>query len=182
MPDRPRLAPVEPPYALEVQAAFDAIMRGQPPLLLFRTIAHNPRVLQRMIAGGLLDKGSLSLRARELMILRTCALCGAEYEWGVHVQAFGGKCGWTAEQIRSSVRGDARDACWNEEERIVLRLADALRASATVDDALWSDAAAVFGPPQLVELLALAGLYGAVSYLVNAMRIAHEPSAPRFPA
>ena len=44
----PRIAPVEPPYADDVQAAFDAIMRGAPPLLLFRTIAHNPRVLQRM--------------------------------------------------------------------------------------------------------------------------------------
>jgi len=182
MPDSPRLAPVDPPYAPDVQAAFDAIMRGQPPLLLFRTVAHNPRVLQRMIAGGLLDKGSLSLRARELMILRTCALCGAEYEWGVHVQAFGDKCAWTAEQIRSSVRGDARDACWSADERIVLRLADALRTTARVDDALWHDAADVFSPPQLVELVMLAGLYGAVSFLVNALRIAHEPSAPRFPA
>ncbi|HUP07767.1 MAG TPA: carboxymuconolactone decarboxylase family protein [Caldimonas sp.] len=182
MHDDPRLAPVDPPYAPEVQAAFDVLMRGQPPLLLFRTMAHNPRVLQRMIAGGLLDKGSISLRARELMILRTCARCGAEYEWGVHIQAFGARCGWTAEQMRSTVHGDARDACWSDEERIVLRLADELRATATVDDALWSEAAAMFGPPQLVELLALAGLYGAVSILVNALRIAHEPSAPRFPA
>jgi hypothetical protein len=29
---------------------------------------------------------ALSLRHRELLILRTTALCGAEYEWGVHVR------------------------------------------------------------------------------------------------
>ena len=73
----PRISPVEPPYPPELQAQFDKLMRGAPPLLLFRTVAHNPRVLQRMMAGGLLDRGSISLRARELMILRrsarTCA-------------------------------------------------------------------------------------------------------------
>ena len=84
-----RIAPIEPPYPADIQAEFDKIMRGAPPLLLFRTVARNPRVLQRLLAGGLLDKGSIPLRIRELMILRTCALCGAEYEWGVHVAAFG---------------------------------------------------------------------------------------------
>jgi hypothetical protein len=34
----PRIAPVEPPYAADVQSAFDTIMRGAPPLLLFRTL------------------------------------------------------------------------------------------------------------------------------------------------
>ena len=76
----PRIAPIEPPYPADVQASFDVLMRGAPPLLLFRTVARNPRVLQRMMAGGLLDRGSISLRSRELMILRTCARCVAEYE------------------------------------------------------------------------------------------------------
>src|SRR5215472_16304917 len=71
MPE-PRIAPIEPPYPPPMQAEFDKLMRGAPPLLLFRTVAHNPRVLQRMMAGGLLDRGSISLRSPELMILRTC--------------------------------------------------------------------------------------------------------------
>ena len=77
-----RIAPMAPPYSKPVRQAFAQIMRGAPPLLLFRTLAHNPRVLTRMIAGGLLDRGSISLRQRELMILRTTARCGAEYELG----------------------------------------------------------------------------------------------------
>jgi hypothetical protein len=73
----PRIGPIDLPYPPEVQAEFDKLMRGAPPLDLFRTVARNPRVLQRMMAGSLLDRGSISLRSRELTILRVCARCGA---------------------------------------------------------------------------------------------------------
>jgi alkylhydroperoxidase family enzyme len=178
----PRIAPVDPPFAADVQAAFDSIMRGAPPLLLFRTIAHNPRVLQRMLAGGLLDRGSISLRARELMILRTCARCGAAYEWGVHVANFGAKAGLGEEQRRSTVHGGADDGCWNDEDRIAIRLADQLHDRNNVDDALWQQASAAFSAAQLVELVMLAGLYHAVSLAVNAFRVAPEAFAPGFPS
>ena len=36
-----RIAPLEPPYAPEIQEQFDRIMRGAPPLMLFRVIAGN---------------------------------------------------------------------------------------------------------------------------------------------
>src|SRR5580765_4993052 len=127
-----RIAPLDPPYPPDIQADFDKLMRGAPPLRLFRTVARNPRVLQRMMAGNLLDRGSISLRARELMILRTCARCGAEYEWGVHVAAFGAKAQWTEEQKRSTVRGQAADSCWTQEDRLVIGLADELHDTSTV--------------------------------------------------
>lgn len=177
----PRIAPIDPPYPADVQAAFDVVMRGAPPLLLFRTVARNPRVLQRMMAGGLLDRGSISLRSRELMILRTCACCGAEYEWGVHVATFGEKAQWTPEQIRSSVHGSAADSCWTPEDRLVIELADQLHASSRVTDATWAELAAHFAPDQLVELVMLAGLYHAVSFMVNACGVQNEASAPGFP-
>jgi alkylhydroperoxidase family enzyme len=178
----PRIAPIDPPYAAELQVAFDSIMRGAPPLLLFRTVAQNPRVLQRMMAGGLLDRGSIALRARELVILRTCARCGAAYEWGVHVATFAAKAGLDDRQLRSTVHGNADDEGWSAEDAVVLRLADQLHDTNDVDDALWAEAAALHSPAQLVELIMLAGLYHAVSYLANAMRIAREPFAPGFPA
>jgi len=177
-----RIAPLDPPYPADVQAAFDVVMRGAPPLLLFRTIAQNPRVLQRTMAGGLLDRGSISLRARELMILRTCARCGAAYEWGVHVATFAAKAGIDERQQRSTVHGTPNDDCWDGDDGVVLRLADRLHETNDVDDALWADAAARFSAAQLVELVMLAGLYHAVSYLVNAMRVAREPFAPAFPS
>ena len=178
----PRITPLDPPYTPAMQADFDIAMRGLPPLKLFRTVGRNPRVLSRMMAGGLLDKGSISIRARELMILRTTALCGAEYEWGVHVAAFGAKADFTKEQIAATVHADADAALWAPEDAAVIRLADALHERPTLDDAQWTALQEHFSDEQAIELLMLAGLYRGVSYLVNGLRIEHEAFAPRFPA
>lgn len=178
----PRIAPLDPPYPPEMQAGFDRVMAGKPPLLLFRVVARNPRVLSRLFAGGLLDKGSISLRQRELMILRVTARCGAEYEWGVHVAAYGAKAGWTGDELRASVHGDARASCWKPDEALIVRLADALHDAHDVDDALWADLKGSFADDQLVELVQLAGFYRMVAFTLRAFRVPLEASAPRFPA
>src|SRR4051812_49028760 len=100
-----RIAPLEPPYAPDIQAQFDAIMRGAPPLMLFRVIAGNARAWEKFRAGGLLDPGPLSLREREIVIDRTCALTGCEYEWGVHVNFFAKAAKLSDEQVRATVQG-----------------------------------------------------------------------------
>src|SRR5688500_8414604 len=104
---QPRLAPVPPPYNPELDEQLAKLMPpGVPPLGLFQTMAHNPRVLSRMLRGGLLDRGSsVSVRQRELMILRTTAVCGSEYEWGVHVGFFGRAAGFSDAEIAATVHG-----------------------------------------------------------------------------
>lgn len=179
--ESPRITPLDPPYPPEMQAGFDRVMAGQPPLLLFRVVARNPRVLSRLFAGGLLDRGSVSLRQRELMILRTTARCGAEYEWGVHVAAYGAKAGWTAAEVHASVHGNGTAAGWKPDEALIVKLADALHDTGDVDDALWGELNGVFADEQLVELVQLAGFYHSVSFTLRAFRVPLEPSAPRFP-
>jgi len=176
-----RIAPLDPPYPADIQAAFDVAMRGAPPLALFRVIARNPRVLSRMMAGGLLDRGSITLRQRELMILRATARCGAEYEWGVHVAAFGAKAGWTPAELRASAHGAPDDPAWKPDERLIVRLADALHDANDVDDALWAELKAAFADDQLIELVMLAGFYHMVSFALRALRVPLEAHAPRFP-
>jgi alkylhydroperoxidase family enzyme len=175
-----RIAPLDPPYAADVQSSFDVVMRGAPPLKLFRSIAHNPRVLQRMMAGGLLDRGSIPMRLRELVILRATAVCGAEYEWGVHVAAYAAKAGITPDQWAATASG-ADPGSWSTEDRLVLDMVDALHARYAIDDALWSRLAETFSTDQLVELVMLAGQYHGIAMLVNGLRIEHEAGAPRFP-
>src|ERR1700761_2434938 len=103
---KPRIATVDPPYTPEIKAALDRIMpAGVPPLVLFTTLARNPRVFERFMAGGLLDKGSISLREREIVIDRTTARCGSEYEWGVHVAIFAQPAGLSADEIDATVTG-----------------------------------------------------------------------------
>ena len=86
----PRLAPLAPPYSAELQALLAKMTPpGAPDILaLFRVLAHNPELAERMTGwGGYLlgRKAGLDLRDREVVINRVCARCGAEYEWGVHV-------------------------------------------------------------------------------------------------
>src|SRR5664279_1218010 len=97
-----RIAPLEPPYEAEIQGQFDRIMRGAPPLVLFRVVAGNKRAWDKFRAGGLLDGGPLSLREREIVIDRTCARTGCEYEWGVHVAAFAEATHLTEQQVRAT--------------------------------------------------------------------------------
>src|SRR5437763_4654420 len=122
----PRIAPLEPPYAPEIQQQFDRIMRGAPPLVLFRVMAGNARAWEKFRAGGLLDRGPLSLRAREIVIDRTCARTGCEYEWGVHVAAFAGAAHLSDEQVRATVLEDAHASCWSAAEQALISTVDAL--------------------------------------------------------
>ncbi len=172
-----RIAPEEPPFAPEIQSALDRIMpEGAAPLVLFTTLARNPRVFQRFMAGGLLDKGSIGLRDREIMIDRTTARCGSEYEWGVHVAFFAEKAKLTADQVRATKEGAADDPVWSRRERLILRLADALHETATVDDGLWTELKEEFSDEQLLELTVLAGFYHTVSFLTNALRLPLNPT------
>ena len=176
----PRLAPLPPPYPPAVAEELTRIMPpGVPPIALFRTVAHNPRVLGRWRGGALLDKGSVTLRQREIVILRTTARLGAEYEWGVHVAFFAAKAGLAEAEIRATVH--AGPEAWSGGEALLVRIADALVDTATLDDALWAEAAASFTAAQLVEILSLVGFYHLVSFVVNATGVEREPGAPGFP-
>ena len=81
---------------------------GLEPLQLFRVLARHPELSSRMrvTGAGLLGKGGVPARARELMIQRTSALCGAEYEWGVHAAAFGPAVGLDASDAAAVASGD----------------------------------------------------------------------------
>jgi alkylhydroperoxidase family enzyme len=178
-----RLNPLAMPYPAEAAAVLEKMTFGmKTPLALFRTLGHNPRVLDRIRLGGLLDKGSISLRQRELMILRICALCGAEYEWGVHVQIFRPHTGMSEAQIADTARRSSDAALWSEDENLILALADALHSRAKVDETLYARLQGAFGKEQLLELVVLAGFYHTISFVIGAFAIDNEPDAPRFPA
>lgn len=176
-----RIAPIDPPYPEEVAKTFSRLMPdGMEPLLLFRTLAHNPRVLRRIQRGGLLDPGSISVRQRELVILRTCARCDARYEWGVHASLFGRSAGLSDPQIEATWTGATLDS-WRDEERVLLRLSDELHDTSRLADATWSSLREHFTEAQSIELVTLAGLYHAVSFVVNATQVEPEPWARQPP-
>lgn len=177
-----RIAPAEPPYSEVVSSTIARLLpAGVPPLMFFRMMAVNERVFSRLMAGALLDEGSISMRERELVIDRTCWRCGSEYEWGLHIAFFGERVRLTPEELQGLCTDDPEATPFSPRERLLLRLADELHASATVSDALWAELAREWTPPQLVELLALAGYYHTISFLNNALKMPLESFAARFP-
>jgi alkylhydroperoxidase family enzyme len=177
-----RIAPATTPLEPDIQEAIDAMMRGAPPLVLFTTMARDRRLFFKFFNAGLLDRGNLTIRQREIVIDRVTARCGAEYEWGVHVSVYAAKAGLTEPQIVSLVTGGPDDDCWADEDRVLIRLCDGLQQSCTVDDDVWAQLTAHHSDEAILELLMLAGTYRTVSYLVNGLRLPLEPGARGFPA
>ncbi|MEA2910280.1 MAG: hypothetical protein QOJ15_2361 [Bradyrhizobium sp.] len=176
-----RIAPLEPPYEPEIQGQFDRIMRGAPPLMLFRVIAGNARAWDKFRAGSLLDPGPLSVREREIVIERTCALTRCEYEWGVHVAIFAKAADLTDAQVRATVVGGADDPCWSAAEQALIAAVDALHLRATLSDAEFKALSAHYDDAKIFEIILLCGFYRTVSYLANGLDLPLEANAARFP-
>ena len=154
---------------------------GVPPLVLFTTLARDARLFERFRGGGLLDKGHLTLRQREIVIGRVTAQCRSEYEWGVHTAFFAERVGLDDAMQRSLVLGNGDDPCWSSAERALIRACDELHATADLSDEAWGDLRRHVAEMAVVEIVMLAGFYRTVSYLTNSLRLPHEAFAKRFP-
>jgi alkylhydroperoxidase family enzyme len=146
-----RIAPLDPPYAPEIQGQFDRIMRGAPPLMLFRVMAGNARAWEKFRAGSLLDPGPLSLREREIVIDRTTVL------------------------------GKADAPCWSVAEQALIAAVDALHHRATLSDAEFTALSSHYDDAKIFEIILLCGFYRTVSYLANGLALPLEQKAARFP-
>jgi len=177
-----RVAPAAPPYEPTIAAELARIMPpGLEPLLLFRTLAKSPRVFGKVFAGGFLDKGPLSLRQREILIDRTTARLGCEYEWGVHVALFGERVGFGEAERAAIVHGRADAACWAADEQALIAVVDDLVDYRTISDVTWQAASAHFDEAQLLEAIAIVGFYHTISFLCRGLELPLESYGARFP-
>jgi alkylhydroperoxidase family enzyme len=184
----PRIAPLQEPYSDSVREALRRWMppgAAAPPLRLFRTLMHNEELASRMrpLGAGILGPSArVPAPLREVMIHRTCALNGAEYEWGVHAIAFGAPLGLSDEQLRATVRGSWSDSCWTAEQAVVFRVADELHDDSAISDECWETLVQTFDLAQILELIVTAGWYRTISYLCCGLRVEREEWAASFPA
>ncbi|MFN8371612.1 MAG: carboxymuconolactone decarboxylase family protein [Anaerolineae bacterium] len=182
----PRITPFEPPYSEELGTLLARWMPpgiNVEPLRLFRTLAHHRNMMDRMLplGAGILGKGSIAAAEREIVINRTCARCGCEYEWGVHVASFGRTLNIAPEKLAATFSGTANDAVWTERERLLIRLVDELHDTSTVSDALWAALSQQWDDAQLIELCIIVGFYHLISFVSRAAQVEAETWAARFP-
>jgi hypothetical protein len=180
-----RIPALEPPFTPDVEAQLTAMMpAGVPPIGLFRTFARNLPMTVAMSHWGRYELGrqlSVTLREREIVILRTCARCRCEYEWGVHLMVFADRAGLARAEVTSLTCGSPDDSCWPAgREAMLIRMVDALHDSSDVGDELWRSAQELFDERQLLDVALLSGWYHAICFAARAARVDLEPGAPRF--
>ena len=176
-----RITPLEPPYEPNVEEYLTNLMPpGLEPLKLFRTLAVHFDLASRMrpLGAGLLAHNTIEPRERELVILRTTALNGAGYEWGVHAALFNDL---THDEIAATAPNADGAHEWSARDALLIHLCDQLDATAGVTDQLWERLREHWSDEQLIELLLLAGWYRTISYVINALRIEPEPWAAPLP-
>lgn len=176
-----RIAPLDPPYSDKTQKLFDLAMpEGMEPLALFRVMARSERLLPRFMRAGVLDRGPVPIRDREIVIHRTTARCEAEYEWGVHVNAFGRPLELGEDVLRAILQGDATDPAFNDRQACLVRMCDELHETSTLGDEAWDQLRQHFDEMQILELIYTVGMYHTVSFLVNGLGLENEAFGARF--
>lgn len=138
---------------------------------MYRVMLHNPHLVRgfRPIGEYFLLHGRLSVRDRELMVLRVAWLCQAPYEWGEHVK-IAKKAGLSSKEIEQITQGSS-GTDWNDRDRALLKSVEELKETAMISDATWEALAKTFDEEQLVEVPMLVGQYMATAFWQNALRI-----------
>jgi len=148
---------------------------------LYATMLQHPGLYApRMTFGSYVrSETSLPPKTRELLIMRTAFLIGAEYEWAHHVE-YARTAGLTGDEIARIATG-ADAAGWSEEHQAVLRAADELRREAFITDRTWNVLAKHYNTKQLIEIVFTVGGYSMTGLAINSFGIQTEPGYPGFP-
>lgn len=134
---------------------------------LLGTFAHHPELIRayHTFNGHILFGTTLSLRQRELLVLRVAAVRQADYEWAQH-RVLAGDVGIAPDEIER-VRQGPDAGGWSAFEVALMRAVDELVCDAAITDDTWAVLADELDGPQLMDLVFTVGAY---DLLAMAMR------------
>ena len=164
MPDDVRVALKGwvPPDASEVPKPLD-------------TFARHPDLARAFLRfNSHLFHSTLSPRTRELLILRTAAICGNSFERDQHEIAARNE-GIDEETIARTVEGPEA-AGWSPDDGILVRAVDELLFSWTISDATWAALGQSLDDRQLMDLAFTVGSYALLGMAFNAFGVRSDPS------
>jgi AhpD family alkylhydroperoxidase len=146
------------PDATEVPAPLD-------------TLARHPDLARSYLAFNrhLLFESSLTPRTRELLILRTAAICDCAFEREQH-EVIARREGIDDEAIARTVDGpDA--AGWSRDDAALLRATNELLSKWTVRESTWKELEAALDEHQLMDLVFTVGAYALLAMAFNAFGV-----------
>jgi 4-carboxymuconolactone decarboxylase len=145
--------------------------RGENAPNLFATLVINPALLEAWLPFCLylVRCPEFSARQREMVILRTAWLSGAQYEWAQHV-GFARESGLSDDEIRSL--SSQFTVGWSSEDSALLEAVDQLHAYHTIGEATWNELATFLDAEALIALPMLVGQYSMLAGVLNALGIA----------
>jgi len=103
------------------------------------------------------DTSTLSLRDKEVLVLRTAWLCKADFIWNAHVRR-ARTAGLTDADISAIVEGSRSRKLGNRETALI-RAVDELHSSQFITDATWKSLEGMYDTPQLLETVFIVGQY-----------------------
>ena len=144
---------------------------GREPARTMAVLARQPELFAPVLgwAAALALNGLVPKREHEIVALRVAWNCRSEFEWGEHAE-YARDAGLTHDEIAALARS-VDDHEWTNSAAALIRAADELCATFAITDATWAQLAAHFDPPQLVEIVMIAGQYSMLSMLANAAAI-----------
>ncbi len=176
----PRLDPVPPEERTPEQEALledlgtivvDGRRQPRTDLDSLVILAHHPELYRAHVAVAqvFLAGSEMSIRDRELAILRIGWLSQAPFEWGSHV-TIARRNGVTTEEIEWVIEG-SNAAGWNDHDRALIRAMEELHFDSMISDETWAALAETYDERQLMEVPILAGQYKTIAYLQNSLRL-----------
>jgi len=178
----PRVLPI-PPGDLpeEVRTALKGWLRPDatvvpPPL---DTMARHPDLTRAFLGFNrhLLFNSTLPARTRELLVLRTAAICDSEFERAQH-EVIAKREGLDDTEI-SRVADGPDAAGWSDHDAALLRATDELLSTWTLSDATWAQLTTSLDEHQRMDLVFTVGAYAVLAMGLNAFGVHPDLDAPR---
>ena len=165
----PRIPAVSP---AEFTAEQETLVGDWSAMNFSRVIVNNPdlyRTLVPLIA-KLISGSALPPRDREILVLRTLALYDEVYEADHHI-SIARNAGMNDAEIEAAKIGGPG---LSQFDQILIKAADELVRDQTVSDGIWTQLAERYSRPQLMDVVALVGLYTLMAMLTKSFGIELE--------
>ena len=148
---------------------------------VFTTLLNHQDLFRRWLvfANHILGKSTLSLRVREILILRVGHLADCEYEWRQHVQ-IARQAGMADEEIRAA-RAGASASPWSDSDRALLAAADELMRDTHLSDAAYAALAEHYDVRQIMDIVFTVGQYNMLAMALNSLGVQPDEGLPDSP-